>query len=60
MKNKRNHPWRDFNGPDKPITEEQMKEMLEKQFGIKPRADGKFHREDFEAAWAYYLDGRKT
>jgi hypothetical protein len=44
----RKHPWRDFNGPGKPITQKQMEELL-KGLGIEPDADGNYHRKDFEA-----------
>lgn len=57
---RRKHPWRDFNGPGKPITEQQLQEILKKEFGIMPDADGCYNWKDFEAAQAFYLDGKEN
>lgn len=48
-------PWRDYNGPGKPITVEQLEALL-RQFGIEPvrLSDGSkgYTREQIEKAWA--------
>jgi len=59
--------WANYNGKGKPITAEQLKELL-RPFGIQPRrevqADGTvqevWHREDFEPVWRHFLDGRQN
>jgi hypothetical protein len=46
--------WANYNGPGRPITEEQIEELLSRE-GIKPRIapDGTkyFHRDDFQEAF---------
>jgi hypothetical protein len=56
----RKHPWRDYNGPGKPIAQQQMEEILARDFGVKPDANGYFHRKDFEAAFKYYLGDKRS
>jgi len=54
--------WANYNGKGKPITPEQLKELL-RPFGHQPRyemqADGTvqevWYREDFEPAWRHFL-----
>lgn len=46
--------WANYNGPGKPITQQQLAELLA-QCGIKERFDengnGYYAREDFEPVW---------
>jgi hypothetical protein len=48
------HPWRDYNGPGKPITEKQVIKLLA-ECGIEPikMEDGQlvYTRGQFEQAW---------
>ena len=53
---KHSHLWRNYNGPGRPITKEQLEELLAKE-GIYPRIkDGRegYIKADFEAAWQKY------
>jgi hypothetical protein len=53
------HRWRDFNGPGKPLRQEQLEAMLAK-YGIFPVINEKgergYRREQFEEMWRYLAD----
>lgn len=54
MMTKRSNLWANYNGPGKPITEQQLAKLLA-TVGIKERFDengnGYYTREDFVTAW---------
>jgi hypothetical protein len=60
-KTKKQRSWKDYNGPDKPITEEQIETLLA-EYDIHPRIDAQgnkyWHRDDFEGAFAAVLFGK--
>jgi hypothetical protein len=53
--------WANYNGPGKPITVEQLHQILAERYGIEPtrlpNGEWGYWREQFEAAWSH-LDRR--